>query len=110
MQRAMKLKNIKIAAICDVWDVALQKAKELASGNVETYTDYHKILDRKDYRCRDHWYVSMTVDACQAGKDVYVEKPLTHSLTSMGDHFRTVGVWEIPDTVQILLHYPKNKL
>src|SRR6267154_1525482 len=50
------------------------------------FRDYHQLLARKDIHAvliasPDHWHVPMTVDAMAAGKDVYVEKPLTHNLT-----------------------------
>lgn len=49
-------------------------------------TDYRELLDREDIDAvligtPDHWHVPITVDACAAGKDVYVEKPLTHDLS-----------------------------
>ena len=48
--------------------------------------DYHELLARKDVDAAvigapDHWHVPLSIDACAAGKDVYVEKPLTHDLT-----------------------------
>ena len=56
--------------------------------------DYQELLDRKDIDAvligsPDHWHVPMTIDACAAGKDVYVEKPLTHDLAEgPGGHRR----------------------
>lgn len=68
------------AAICDVDDNHLARAAERVGGNPGLYKDYRELLDRKDIDAvtigtPDHWHGVMTVDACEAGKDVYVEKP-----------------------------------
>jgi len=85
MKSLVKIPNVRIAAVCDVWDVHLKKGRELADGKAFATKQYREILDRKDIHAvligsPDHWHVPMTVDACAAGKDVYVEKPLTHNL------------------------------
>ncbi|MGL4553262.1 MAG: Gfo/Idh/MocA family protein [Gemmataceae bacterium] len=74
-------------ALCDVDSKVLGTAKDLVlkSGKgkaVETCSDYRQMLDRKDIDAvvittPDHWHALQTVHACQAGKDVYCEKPLT---------------------------------
>ncbi len=63
-----------------------QKGRELADKKAAATKHYEEILDRKDIDAvvigtPDHWHVPMTIAACQAGKDVYVEKPLTHDLS-----------------------------
>jgi len=68
------------AALCDVDAKHLAAAAERVPGNPALYKDYRYILDRKDIDAviiatPDHWHGLMTVHACQAGKDVYVEKP-----------------------------------
>jgi predicted dehydrogenase len=78
-----KVPGVRIAAVCDIYDVHLNEAKKLADPKAITSKHYREILDRKDIDAvligsPDHWHVPMTVDACGAGKDVYVEKPLTH--------------------------------
>ncbi|MBI1387107.1 MAG: gfo/Idh/MocA family oxidoreductase [bacterium] len=67
-------------AICDVDQDRLQKAAERVGGNPTLYTDYRDLLDQKDLDAvfvttPDHWHAIMTIHACEAGKDVYVEKP-----------------------------------
>ena len=58
-----------------------------AAGNkVDAYEDYRRILDRKDIdvvliAAPDHWHPKMTIDACAAGKDVYMEKPSCNDAT-----------------------------
>jgi predicted dehydrogenase len=85
MQALAKVPNVRMAAVCDVWDVAIEQARKLADPKAFVTKKYKEVLDRKDIHAvliasPDHWHVPMTVDACAAGQDVYVEKPLTHSL------------------------------
>ncbi len=78
-----KLDNVRVVAVCDVWDVALNEGRQMADPKATTTKKYQEVLDSKDVQAvligtPDHWHVPLTVAACQAGKDVYVEKPLTH--------------------------------
>jgi predicted dehydrogenase len=80
------LPNVKITAVCDVWDENLEAAKKLADPKAFATKQHEELLARKDVDAvliasPDHWHVALTVDACKAGKDVYVEKPLTHDLS-----------------------------
>jgi predicted dehydrogenase len=80
-----KMKGVRLVALCDVDSRVLEaKAKELGGG-VQTYTDIRKLLENKDIDAvsiavPNHWHALATVWACQAGKDVYVEKPASHNL------------------------------
>jgi predicted dehydrogenase len=74
--------NIEWAAVCDAWDVRRNRAAELIGTPVTKYSDYRKLLERNDIdgvivATFDHLHAQLTVDACQAGKDVFVEKPMT---------------------------------
>lgn len=85
MSRLAMIPGVKMTAVCDVWDHHLAEGKKLAAQGAIADTEYRRLLERKDIDAvligsPDHWHVPMTVDACAAGKDVYVEKPLTHSL------------------------------
>jgi len=66
-------------------EAATEKAKGQAFKGFKLYADYKELLANKDIDAviiatPDHWHAFMTLDACRAGKDVYVEKPMTHSL------------------------------
>src|SRR6476469_315768 len=85
MQSLATIPGVKMVAVCDIWDVHLDEGRKLAQPNAFATKDYRALLDRKDIDAvvigtPDHWHVPITVDACAAGKDVYVEKPLTHEL------------------------------
>jgi predicted dehydrogenase len=80
-----QLPNVKITAVCDIWDQNLGEGKKLADPKAFATKRSEELLARKDVDAvliatPDHWHVPHTVEACQAGKDVYVEKPLTHDL------------------------------
>ena len=82
---ARSVPGVKSYAVCDVWDKNIAAGREAVGGNPFTTKDHRALLDRKDIDAvliatPDHWHVPITIDACAAGKDVYVEKPLTHDL------------------------------
>lgn len=69
-----------VAAVCDVDSEHIQQAVKLLGRDVPVYSDYRELLERKDIdgvliAAPDHWHALMTIHACEAGKDVYVEKP-----------------------------------
>jgi len=85
LQALKRVPGAQVTAICDVWDKNIQAGKEATSPDVFTTKDHRALLERKDVDAvliatPDHWHVPITIDACAAGKDVYVEKPLTHDL------------------------------
>ena len=78
--------KVEIAAICDCDQRRLELAPktypDLAGLKLKTYADQRKLLDDKSidavsFATQDHWHALQTIWACQAGKDVYVEKPST---------------------------------
>lgn len=76
--------EFQFVAVCDVYDVRRAQAAQLVGGPVEQYLDYKQVLARKDVDAvivatPDHWHAPVTVDALDAGKDVYVEKPMVHT-------------------------------
>ncbi len=73
-----------IVAVCDAFKPNAQKAAQSLSVT-DIYYDYRRVLERKDIDAvliatPDHWHCPITVDACAAGKDVYVEKPLSNEI------------------------------
>ena len=88
---ALKVKNVEVVALCDIDGSVLSKRKQELLllqpnvKNVDTYNDYQKILDRKDIEVvivgtPDHWHALQMINACSAGKHVYVEKPAGNSI------------------------------
>ena len=78
-----KHEDVEVAALCDVDKNVLERAAQVYE-RFKPYTtgDFRKIYDRDDIdgvvlSTPDHWHAIQTVDACKAGKDVYVEKPLS---------------------------------
>jgi predicted dehydrogenase len=81
MRNAMRHPDVDVAAVCDVYEPNLAKGVE-AAPNAQRYRDFRHVLDRKDIDAviigtPDHWHALQTVLACEAGKDVYVEKPIS---------------------------------
>ncbi len=71
-----------LIALCDVYQPRLEQGVAACGGSARSYSDFRKLLDDKDIHAvvvstPDHWHALMTIMACAAGKDVYVEKPLT---------------------------------
>lgn len=82
-------KDVEIVAVCDVdtsrREQGAQIAEEIQGKKPDDFNDFRKILDRKDIDAvvvapPDHWHALIAVKACEAGKDVYVEKPIGHNI------------------------------
>lgn len=111
--------EVRCVALCDIDQSVLNsRAKDLASVRKEKfdlYGDYRRILDRKDVDAviigtPDHWHCLQFMDACRAGKDVYVEKPIANSIAEcdvmveaanrynrvvqVGQQQRSAGLWK----------------
>ena len=85
MRDFLRQPDVQIAAICDVYEANLNQAREMTDDKAATYKDFRKLLERKDIDAvivatPDHWHALPTIHACDAGKDVYVEKPLSHTI------------------------------
>ena len=78
-----KQPDAEIVAVCDVYEKNLQTAHKLTEGKARTYTDFRKLLEDRAVNAviiatPDHWHPLITVTACEAHKDVYVEKPISN--------------------------------
>ncbi len=86
MRAHMQCPDTRIVAVCDLNEERLgQGVKATGNDSIATYRDYRKLLENKDIDAvivgtNDHWHALCTIHACQAGKHVYVEKPLATSI------------------------------
>jgi len=74
-----------VAAVCDVDQRRLDQVRPNLPQSAETVQDFRRVLDRKDIDAvvvatPDHWHALMAIQACQAGKHVYLEAPFCRSL------------------------------
>ncbi|GAB5524916.1 MAG: Gfo/Idh/MocA family oxidoreductase [Roseivirga sp.] len=121
MRSHLQMANVRCIALCDVDDSVLarrtEEYKEYRDNSITTYKDYRKLLENKDIDAvvigtPDHWHCKMMVDALEAGKHVYVEKPLANSVqecylmekaaTKYNKQVVQVGQWQRSGT-----HYAK---
>lgn len=80
-----QIRDVDIVAVCDVYESHAAAARGGAGAGCQAYSDFRRLLEQKNIDAvlvatPDHWHAAITVLACQAGKDVYVEKPLAHSI------------------------------
>lgn len=84
-----KIPGVRVAFLCDIderlYGDAQAEIEKIAGYRPETFVDIRKLLERKDLDAvsiatPDHWHALHEIWACQAGKDVYVEKPVSHNL------------------------------
>ena len=74
-----------VGAVCDADTLHAEKAAARFDRKIAVFKDYRELLESKDIDAvviatPDHWHALMTIDACEAGKDVYVEKPSSHNV------------------------------
>lgn len=81
---ALTLPGVECIAACDLYDGRHTLAKEIVGHSIPTTRRYQDLLDNKEIDCLiaavpDHWHKQVVVDAVNAGKDIYCEKPMSHS-------------------------------
>ena len=84
MKELNRIGGVDWVAVCDVYSVRRDQAATIGGGAVKTYNDHRQVLDHTDLDAvivatPDHWHGPITVEALNAGKDVYVEKPMVHN-------------------------------
>ena len=131
LTRFLKQDDVEVAAICDVYEPYLArdyskvdkklrdslggripKMTEKLNRNVSRYKDFRRLLDRKDIDAvvigtPDHWHAVQSIMACQAGKDVYVEKPL--SITIVEGRKMVEAAKRYDRVIQVGLHRRSSK-
>ncbi len=80
-----KMPDVAIAAVCDVDRAHCENAARVAGSSPHMCKDFREVLDRKDIDAvfvvtPDHWHAIPAIEACKAGKDVFVEKPIGHNI------------------------------
>ncbi|PYV92314.1 MAG: oxidoreductase [Acidobacteria bacterium] len=85
LQAIQAAPGTEIVGVCDAYKGRLERAVERTGGRARIYPDYREILADKGIdtvfiATPDHWHKTMAVDALEAGKDVYIEKPLTYAI------------------------------
>jgi predicted dehydrogenase len=84
LESAIQLPGVECVAACDLYDGRHTLARETAGPGIRTTRRYQELLDDKSIDCLiaavpDHWHKRLVVEAVRAGKDVYCEKPMSHS-------------------------------
>jgi len=85
LRTSIVLPGVECIAACDLYDGRRELAKEIVGKDIPTTRQYKELLDNKDIDCivaavPDHWHKRIVVDCCNAGKDIYCEKPMSHTV------------------------------
>jgi predicted dehydrogenase len=104
-----------IRAVCDIYQDARKYASEIFDDDVKFYQNYEKILENPDIDAvmiftPDHWHAKMAIEACEAGKDIFIEKCPTHHFSEGVALKKTVESHErVIQLNESILHDPVTK-
>ena len=95
MNQLKPIAGVEIVGVCDVFEQRLLQAAEIAGPAAFKTPEYRRVLDNKEIDAvligaPDHWHKKMTLDAVAAGKDVYVEKPVSHTIEEGAEMVRVI--------------------
>jgi predicted dehydrogenase len=93
---ALRHNGIKLKAVCDLYQGRIKQARENWGDDIFTTVDYKEILRRKEIDVviigtPDHWHKQISIDALRAGKHVYCEKPMVHTVD---EGHEVVSAWK----------------
>jgi predicted dehydrogenase len=82
LNNCSKYEDVAVTGVCDVWRSKRERLVKKFQGSAKSYHDYREMLQQEDIdgviiATPPHWHALMAIDACEAGKDVYVQKPMT---------------------------------
>lgn len=84
MQAVADMPDVEVVALCDAYSSRIDRARARTGGKATIYKDYRAVLastvDAVFIATPDHWHKTMAIDAVSAGKDVYLEKPMSFAL------------------------------
>ncbi|MBK7131932.1 MAG: Gfo/Idh/MocA family oxidoreductase [Bacteroidales bacterium] len=101
---ALKVPGTELVAACDLYSGRLERVKEKYGKDIYTTKDYREILNRKDIDAviistSDNWHARIAIDAMNAGKSVYCEKPMVHKLSEglevIATHDKTKKIMQV---------------
>lgn len=101
---ALRHKNIELVAICDLYDDRLSDAKEKWGSDLYVTKNYQDVLKRDDIDAviigtPDFWHKKISIDALNAGKHVYCEKPMIHNI---GEGQDIIGAWKKSEKIMMV--------
>jgi predicted dehydrogenase len=117
-ETALKVPGVELVATADLYQGRRTHAKEVFGDRVETYVDYRDVLARKDVDAvlicvPDHWHAKMSIEAMEAGKAVYCEKPMIRGVeegpTVIAAQKKTKAVFQVGSQFASSVIYDKVK-
>ncbi|RPA67252.1 twin-arginine translocation signal domain-containing protein [Cyclobacteriaceae bacterium YHN15] len=101
---ALRHSNVELVAVCDLYNGRLDAAKQRWGNHLFVTQDHHELLKRNDVDAviiatSDHWHKQISIDAMNAGKHVYCEKPMVHSVKEGMD---VINAWKKSGKVMVV--------